>query len=393
MLTRRDFAKRGLMCGSALLVGFEEATWPIVSASRLKNRFDDDFSGGKQLGVVDFVHSRPLEMDEAQGSELDGRLYTDLSKLSLQEPVIPTEQFYIRTRVSRLLADVKLWRLRVDGLVDKPGSRMIEELRSAAKPLGLHLMECAGNVPLTNFGMISVAGWGGVPLADILENSGVKSEASRVLVTGFDQYATKSMTSVPGASWVFSIGDVKTAGAFLATKMNGNLLTADHGAPIRLVVPGWYGCTCIKWVSAISFLDDTAEATSQMQEYAGRTHQKGVPALARDFQPATIDQAAMPIRIEKWLVGEKIKYRVVGIAWGGNTPVKSLMIRFNPEEDYVAVDHFVQTKNDPWTPWMHAWSPKEPGTYSIRLMAKDPAIRTRRLDSGYYVRSVEISEV
>jgi len=393
MLTRRDFAKRGLMCGSALLVGFEEATWPIVSASRLKNRFDDDFSGGKQLGVVDFVHSRPLEMDEAQGSELDGRLYTDLSKLSLQEPVTPTEKFYIRTRVSRLLADVKLWRLRVDGLVDKPGSRMIEELRSAAKPLGLHLMECAGNVPLTNFGMISVAGWGGVPLADILENSGVKSEASRVLVTGFDQYATKSMTSVPGASWVFSIGDVKTAGAFLATKMNGNLLTADHGAPIRLVVPGWYGCTCIKWVSAISFLDDTAEATSQMQEYAGRTHQKGVPALARDFQPATIDQAAMPIRIEKWLVGEKIKYRVVGIAWGGNTPVKSLMIRFNPEEDYVAVDHFVQTKNDPWTPWMHAWSPKEPGTYSIRLMAKDPAIRTRRLDSGYYVRSVEISEV
>jgi len=381
------------MCGGALLVGFEEATWPIVSASRLKNRFDDAFSGGKQLGVVDFVHSRPLEMDEAQGSELDGRLYTDLSKLSLQEPVIPTEQFYIRTRVSRLLADVKLWRLRVHGLVDKPGSRMIEELRSAAKPLGLHLMECAGNVPLTNFGMISVAGWGGVPLADILENSGAKSQASRVLITGFDQYATKSMTSVPGASWVFSIGDVKTAGAFLATEMNGNLLPADHGAPIRLVVPGWYGCTCIKWVSAISFLDDTAEATSQMQEYAGRTHQKGVPALARDFQPATIDQAAMPIRIEKWLVGEKIKYRVVGIAWGGYTPVKSLMIRFNPEEDYVAVDHFVQTKNDPWTPWMHAWSPKEPGTYSIRLMVKDPAIRTRRLDSGYYVRSVEISEV
>jgi len=159
------------------------------------------------------------------------------------------------------------------------------------------------------------------------------------------------------------------------------------------MVPGWYGCACVKWVTAISFMDDTAEATSQMQEYAARTHQEGVPALARDFQPATIDQAAMPIRIEKWLVEEKIKHRVVGIAWGGNTPVKALLIRFNPEEDYVLVDNFVQTKNDPWTLWTHAWSPKEPGTYSVRLTVKDPAVRTRRLDSGYYVRSVEISEV
>ena len=176
-------------------------------------------------------------------------------------------------------------------------------------------------------------------------------------------------------------------------EMNGKPLAADHGAPVRLVVPGWYGCAGIKWVTEITFVDDTAEATSQMQEYAARTHQKGLPTLARDFQAATIDQAAMPIRIEKWLVEEKIKYRVVGIAWGGHTPVKMLMIRFNPEEDYVPVDNFVQTKNDPWTPWTHAWSPKEPGTYSIRLAVKDPAVRTRRLDSGYYVRSVEISEV
>jgi len=66
---------------------------------------------------------------------------------------------------------------------------------------------------------------------------------------------------------------------------------------------------------------------------------------------------------------------------------------FDPEEDYVPVDNFVQTRNDPWTLWTHVWSPKEPGRYSIRLVVKDPAVRTRRLESGYYVRSVEISEV
>jgi DMSO/TMAO reductase YedYZ molybdopterin-dependent catalytic subunit len=281
----------------------------------------------------------------------------------------------------------------VDGHVDKPRSRTSEELKRAAKPVGLHLMECAGNVPQAHFGLISVANWAGVPIAELLENTGARPQGSRVLITGFDQYATKSRTSVPGASWIFSLKELKAAQAFLATEMNGEPLTEDHGAPIRLVVPGWYGCTCIKWVERITFVGDGVEPTSQMQEYAGRTHQRGLPALARDFQPAMIDPAAMPVRIEKWFVEGKIKYRVVGIAWGGTAPVKTLMIRFNPDEDYVQVDRFEQSKNDPWTLWTHAWSPKEPGKYSIRLAIKDPGVRTRRLDTGYYVRTVEISEV
>jgi hypothetical protein len=162
---------------------------------------------------------------------------------------------------------------------------------------------------------------------------------------------------------------------------------------VRLVVPGWYGCTCIKWVDEITFVGDDAEATSQMREYAARTMQKGVPELAKDFQPAVIEQAAMPVRIEKWSVAGKIQYRVVGIAWGGAQPVKVLQIRFNPEEDYVPVDNFHQVKNDPWTLWTHNWSPKAPGTYAIRLSVKEQAVQARRLDSGYYVRSVEITEV
>jgi len=372
-----------------LLLGFDEIAWPKPPRPQQK----DPFAGGKQLGLADFIHEGRVEMEIALGSELDGRLYTDLSKLTSQDRVTPVEKFYVRTRASKLLPDQKSWQISVDGLVKQPSNFTVERLNRAVKPMGLHLMECAGNVPLVDFGMISVAAWAGVPLAEILDGSDAKPRASRVLITGFDQYTTKSRTSVPGASWVFSIGELKAADAFLATELNGKPLTADHGAPVRLVVPGWYGCTCIKWVTAITFVDDTVETTSQMKEYAARTHQNGLPELARDFQPATVDPAAMPIRVEKWLVEETIKYRIVGIAWGGTTPVKTLMIRFNPEEDYVPVGNFAQTKNDPWTLFTHAWSPKEPATYSIRFAVKDPSVRTRRLDSGYYVRSVEISEV
>ena len=345
------------------------------------------------VGVVEFTGEAPVPMDEAFGAELDGRLYTDLSRLASENRVIPVEQFYIRTRASNLLDSHKPWLVRVAGDVVKPFDLRIEELRQMERPMGLHLLECSGNVRSVHFGMIGVAEWTGAPLSNILERTKPKPNAKRVLISGFDTYTAKSASSIPGASWVFTPEELKKAGAFLATKMNGSPLTRDHGAPIRLVVPGWYGCTCIKWVDEITFTDDAVAATSQMQEYASRTMQIGMPQLAREYKPATIEQAAMPIRIEKWADDGKISYRVVGILWGGTVPVTKLQIRFNPEEDYVDVDNFQQTTNDSWSLWTHTWAPKQRGTYRIRLQVADPQVVARRLETGYYMRSAEISEL
>ena len=381
-----------MFSGSALFADFAGIAW----TSSLRPRQKDPFANGKLLGLLgtlDFVNESPVPLSIPQGSELDGRLYSDLSTLEPQDPITPTEKFYIRTRASQLLPDPASWQVKLGGIVDRPMNLGIESLRKAAKPMGAHLMECAGNVRLAHFGLLSVGDWAGVPLAEILDKAKAKSPAARVLVSGFDQYAEISRTSVPGASWVFSREQLDKAGAFLATELNGQPLTKDHGAPVRLVVPGWYGCACIKWVNEITLVGEVVESTSQMREYAARTQQKGVPLLAKDFQPAVIEQAATPIRIEKWNVAGKIKYRVVGIAWGGSQPVKMLQIRFNPEENYVPVDNFHQVTNDPWTFWTHDWSPNTPGTYAIRLSVKEPAVQARRLDSGYYVRSVEITEI
>ncbi|HVH69871.1 MAG TPA: molybdopterin-dependent oxidoreductase, partial [Candidatus Dormibacteraeota bacterium] len=322
-----------------------------------------------------------MQPEVPQGTELDGRQYTDLSTLEASDEATPAEKFYIRTRASELLPDSATWQVKLGGLVERPVSLANESLKKTAKPMSVHLMECAGNVRQARFGLLSAGSWTGIPVSEILDRATARSPATRVLVSGFDRYAHESRTSVPGASWIFTREQLEKAGAFLATELNGQQLPRDHGAPVRLVVPGWYGCACIKWVDEITFVGQDAESTSQMREYAARTMQKGVPELARDFQPAVIEQAAMPVRIEKWGVAGKIHYRVVGIAWGGTQPVKVLQIRFNPEEDYVPVDNFHQVKNDPWTLWTHDWSPKAPGTYAIRLSVKEPAVQARRLDS------------
>jgi DMSO/TMAO reductase YedYZ molybdopterin-dependent catalytic subunit len=387
-LTRREMLKGAALASGALLTGFEKLVWP--AAARAAGQ--EGFSRGSELGVVTFTGEPRIEMDTVIGEELDCRLFTDLSTLTSEHPIILTKNFYIRTGVSKLLKDSKPWTIRFGGLVERTVTITSEHLESLAKPAGIHLMECAGNFRGGQFGLMSVSDWTGVPMAQVLESVKAAPRGTRVLVSGFDRYKSESANSIPGASWIFTREQLKSTGAFLATQMNGEALTRDHGAPVRLLVPGWYGCTCIKWVDEISVVDEDAEATTQMQEYAGRTHQQGIPKLARDFHPAYVEHAAMPVRIEKWLVNGEIKYRVVGVLWGGGQPVKILEIRFNPEEEYVRVENLHVTAVSSWTFWTHTWTPKEKGVYLIRLRVKDPVVPQTRLDAGYYLRSVEITE-
>ncbi|HUK17049.1 MAG TPA: molybdopterin-dependent oxidoreductase [Bryobacteraceae bacterium] len=353
---------------------------------------EDPLLGGKLAGALEFEDEGRAPLDTLLGDELDGRQYMDLSHLDRDQMVTPTGLFYVRTRSSHLLRAGRPWSIR---LTSRAGTARItiNELNDRAEPQGLRLMECAGNTRAVQFGMISVASWDGVPLARLLDQMRF-DHGARILVSGFDEYAAKPVTpSVPGASWIFSRDEIESSRAFLATRMNGQPLTGDHGAPVRLVLPGWYGCACIKWVNQIESADDTAAATSQMQEYAARTHQHGMPARASEYQPATIDPAAMPVRIEKWLVRGRFRYKVVGIVWGGSRPADNLQIRFRPEEPYVPVAGAQPAADAPWALWTHIWTPRQPGIYRIRLRLADPSIRTRRMDAGFYVRQVLIDEV
>jgi len=388
-LSRREFIQGSLLTTGGLLAGL-----PTIPAFDLaQNGKPPVAPPEKKLGVLEFAGEATVPLQRAFGAELDGRLYANLAELSPQTRITPTESFYIRTRISDLLVRQQLDSIQVNGLVERPFALPVQELSRSTKPMGAHLMECAGNARIIHFGLMSVAEWSGVHIAEVLEDLKPRPEATRVLVSGFDEYRRASNSSLPGASWVFRLDELKSTRAFLATAMNAEPLTADHGAPVRLVVPGWYGCTCVKWVNQITLVDESAAATLQMQEYASRTLQEGIPELARDFQPPVIDQAAMPVRIEKWTAGERIFYRVFGILWGGSSPIKKLEIQFNPEAEYVAVETVRKNGNDPWSFWSHTWTPRTAGTYSIRLRVKEPKVVARRLDAGFYIRAVQITEV
>jgi len=399
LLARRRFLQNGLELGGALLLGACSGSSSGPSPSPSNGAPDnptpsdcpDQFAGGQQLGVAAFVGESERPLEQAFNSGLDGRLYTDLSKLGPTNLVTPSEAFYVRTRYPDLLVPESPWRISVLGLPGSSVDLLLDDLLPMAVDQGQQLMECSGNTRTASFGLLSSAEWAGIGLLDAIDRFEIPAGATRLLVSGFDQYSQPSERSTAGASWIFSFEELARSGAFLATGLNGAPLPADHGAPVRLVVPGWYGCTCIKWVNELRFVGEDEPATSQMREFASRTHQSGTPDLARDYLPAEIDLAAMPVRVEKWLVSGAIHYRVVGVQWGGAARTDQLEIRFG--QDPWQPICMTNVSQAPWALWEHPWRPAAPGVYAITLRAADPSIRTRRLDTGYYLREVAIDQI
>ena len=313
--------------------------------------------------------------------------------------ITPNDLFHILTTIADPLPtlDPAAWRLTVDGHVEQAITLTYEQLKALPARKVVAVLECAGNNNPTTFGLMSAARWDGIPLISLLDRITPQSRAAWVAVSGVDDLTQASQTSVPGAAWIFSRADLERTRAFVATRMNGAPLPRDHGFPVRLVVPGWYGCTWIKWVNRIDTVGDTAPATSQMREFARRTHQDGEPTLAREFAPAAVDTAAMPVRVEKWTAGGRIVYRVVGLLWGGSPstgPSNALQIRFKTNQSWVAVDDSPMPAGPTdWAVWSHLWRPEAPGRYQIVLRVNDPAVPTWRLDLFFYTRGVTVEEV
>ncbi|MCO4771490.1 MAG: molybdopterin-dependent oxidoreductase [Deltaproteobacteria bacterium] len=350
----------------------------------------DPFEGAEFLGLAELGPDATRPLDETINQGLDGRRYVDLADLDQDTLVLSNEDFYIRTREPDLI-DLTDWGVTIEGLVDSDVEVDLATLQGMATDQGVHLMECSGNGGGGRFGLLSAAQWSGVPVTDVLDLASPTGAATRILIEGFDGHSEGSTFSTPGAAWVYTREQLAAAGAFFAITMNGEPLPADHGYPVRLLVPGWYGCCCIKWVNRIAFVDDNEPATSQMQEFAQRTHQTQAHALASAYSPGDIHIAAMPIRVEKYRVTDgSILYKVVGLMWGGTQTTDALTLDWG--EGPVPVDTYEHAQNLTWTLWEHAWAPPSTGSFTLAMGVDDPSIPTRRLDSGWYLRDVAIDE-
>jgi len=381
-VTRRDLLRGSLAAAALLSLG--DVRRLLAAASPRPE--------GELAGTLPFL----LEPDEPLGrllhDGLDARLYTDLAEIDADRPLTPAGSFFVRTGVPAGYEPAERTAIPLAGRVERPRALAVADLLAASEDRGGHVVECAGNGRWARFGLLSAGRWDGVPLAPLVEAAGPLAGAAAVRVTGTDEHAAASTTSSEGCSWIFRLDELAAAGAFLATGLDGRPLTPVHGAPVRLAVPGWYGCCWVKWVERIEVVRPDEPATSQMREFAIRTHQGAVHERAADYRPATVDAAALPVQVERWNGPGGTVYRVLGVLWGNDTAVASrrLRIRFGPEEAWRPVSGPGEPPaRGGFAVWSHLWRPV-PGRYLIQLDVDDPAIPSRRLDGGFYVRAVEV---
>jgi hypothetical protein len=101
----------------------------------------------------------------------------------------------------------------------------------------------------------------------------------------------------------------------------------------------------------------------------------------------------MPTRIEKRLVGGKIRYYVAGIQWGSLAPSQGMELRFDPEQKSGTVGVIPPPHGENWCFWSYQWNPPAIGKFTIRLRLHAEKIGAMKLNSGYYDRSVDIGEI
>lgn len=339
--------------------------------------------------LLPFLYEGTLPIGTTFGQELDGRRLTDLSKIKSARDLTRSDDFYIRTRASLRLPHPSRWRIAMKG---PHLSIEIDPLRAAGTIVhtGPCVAECAGNGRRVHCGLMSQATWSGIPLPGLLTSVGLSTPGYRVLISGFDSYEKPSATSVAGASWIFSPKDLSRA--ILATRMNAKPLSPDHGAPVRLVVPGWYGCCWIKWVNRIELVDDDCDATSQMIEYASRTGQTSPHAEARSYSPAIVEFGAVATSVRKIDAKAARHYDLDGLAWGGShaSAPTTLTLTVGPESEAIKLEH--PHAEYAWTRWTHRWLPQTGGDHWISLHRKIPDQARTDVRSAKYARCCNFEE-
>ena len=192
--------------------------------------------------------------------------------------VTPVEDFFVRNHGDVPEIDPTAYRLRVDGAVERPLELSLADLQRVPRREVTATLQCAGNrrqelaleKPIPGelpWGgeAISTATWSGVALADVLAAAGPAAAAHHVALAGLDQAERHGHRFRFGGS--IPLDKARAPEVLLATAMNGAPLPAVHGAPLRLVVPGWIGARSVKWLAAVTLQEEPSDNYFQRVAY------------------------------------------------------------------------------------------------------------------------------
>lgn len=249
---------------------------------------------------------------------------------ALREDVTPAGLHYLLIHYDIPSVDPRAWRLEVGGNVREALTLSLEDLRARPSVTLAVTLECAGNGralleprPVSQPWLTEAVGtaeWTGTPLRGVLEEAGVADGSIEVLFTGLDRGVEGGVEQDYERG--LPLDEAMREEVLLAYEMNGRPLLPQHGSPLRLIVPGWYGMTHVKWLSRIAVLTEPFEGYQQVRGYRIRSDPEEPGEPVTRIRPRSL---MVPPGIPDFMTRTRFvdagSVGIVGRAWSGLGPI------------------------------------------------------------------------
>jgi DMSO/TMAO reductase YedYZ molybdopterin-dependent catalytic subunit len=297
--------------------------------------------------------------------------------------VMPNARFYVRNHFETPRLDPLSWRLEVNGLVERPLRLSLRDLHGMRSETLVATLECAGNGRSAfdppadgeqwQLGAVSTAEWTGVPLAEVLDHAGLRSQAVEIVFRGADQGNAGDAADPIRFERSLPITDAGHTGSLLAYAMNGEPLPLEHGYPLRLIVPGWYAVASVKWLTEIEATDAPFTGFFQTERYVYETGRNGTVTR----EPVRLQQVrsviTQPSTGQQLTAGALV---VRGVAWSGAAPIDKVEVSIGSGPWHNA-RLIGQRHRHSWQWWELLTRIDGPGGTTLRARATDLAGRTQ----------------
>jgi len=289
---------------------------------------------------------------------------------------------YLLTHFDIPFVDASSWKLGIEGHVRDPVALGLDELRRRPEVTVACTLECAGNSrarlsprPLSMPWLeeaVGTAEWTGTPLSPLLEEAGIEEAAVEVLFTGLDRGIQGEVEQSYERS--LPLEEALRPELLLAYEVNGQPLPPQHGFPLRLVVPGWYGMTHVKWLDRITVLTEPFEGFQQAHQYRKKQSEEdaGIP-VTRILPRSLLIPPGIPDFPGRARFLPQGPCLLEGRAWSGWGPITRVEVSVDGGSAWgeAALEEAVGEFG--WVRWTFDWEDVRPGEYELCSRASDAA--------------------
>jgi DMSO/TMAO reductase YedYZ molybdopterin-dependent catalytic subunit len=327
----------------------------------------------------------PLTFEELQ---LAGR-NRGMPLEALRYDVTPTGLHYLLIHFDIPAVDADTWRLRIGGAVREPVSLSLDEIRARPRRTMPVTLECAGNGrarltprPLSQPWLVEAIGtaeWTGTPVGPLLQEVGISDDAVEVVFTGADRGYQGDEEHDYARS--LTIEDASRPEVLLAYEMNGQPLEPQHGSPLRLLVPGWYGMTSVKWLRSIEAVREPFQGYQQRVAYRYQrdADEPGTP-VSRIRVRAVMIPPGIPDFFTRRRFVDAGPVVVYGRAWSGEGPIERVELGVDGHWSDASLEPPVGAYA--WRGWRRVWHAR-PGDHELSCRATDAAGNVQPLEQPW----------